>query len=377
MTPTRRVPIARPDLGEAEWHALRECLETGWVIQGPRVKAFEEAFARRHSTPHAVAASSGTTALHLALAALDIGPGDEVIVPAFTWVATANAVLYVGATPVFVDVRDDSYNLDCAQVAAALTPRTRAVIPVHLFGLPADPDALRAVLPAEVRIIEDAACAAGASYRGKPVGGLGDVGCFSFHPRKSITTGEGGMLTTADATLARRARSLRNHGAEEPEPGAAFPDGLAPVERLGFNYRMTDLQAAIGLVQLAKLDGYVAERDRWARWYRQELAGIEWIGLPQVPEGFGHAWQAFVIQVREPAPASRNQLMARLEQQGIATRAGTHAVPELGLYRERFGFRPGQFPVASRLLLQTLAIPLHNRMTEDDYHYVAEALRAC
>ena len=375
MTPPRSVPIARPAVGEEEWHAVQECLESGWLIQGPRVKAFEEAFARRHATRHAVATSSGTSALHLALTALGVGPGDEVIVPAFTWVATANAVLYAGATPVFVDVREDTYNLDCAQLAAALSPRTRAVIPVHLFGLCADMDALRAALPADVWVVEDAACAAGAAYQGTPAGRLGHVGCFSFHPRKSITTGEGGMLTTEDEALARRTRSLRNHGLSEPDPDAAArpPHVLAGVELLGFNYRLTDTQAAIGLVQLAKLDHFIAERDRWARWYALELADLAWLRLPDVPRGYDHAWQAFVTLVSE-APLSRNELMARLARKGIATRPGTHAVPELGLYRERFGFEPGQFPVASRLLRQSMAIPLHNCMTPDDYRYVVEAL---
>jgi len=378
MSAPRSIPISRPSFSDEEWQAVRETLESGWIIQGPRVKAFEEAFARRHRVQHAVAASSGTTALHLALQALDVGPGDEVIVPAFTWVATANAVLYAGATPVFVDVCEGTYNIDCAQIPAALNSRTRAVIPVHLFGLCADMRSLGSVVPAEVRVIEDAACAAGAACHGTPAGAQGHVACFSFHPRKSITTGEGGMILTADPAVARRIRQLRNHGLREAEPGALPPPRtqLAEVDVLGFNYRLTDVQAAIGLVQLAKLDQFIVERAEWACWYARELADIPWLRMPDRPDHYDHAWQSFVVVVAEDAPLLRDDLMARLQEKGIATRPGTHAIPELAYYRARFGFRRDQFPVASRLLARSMAIPLHNRMTPDDYRYVVEALHA-
>ena len=213
MTPRSPIAISSPSLGDEEWRALREPLESGWLTQGPKVKAFEEAFAERHGVHYALATTSCTTALHLALAALGAGPGDEVILPAFTWIATANVILYCGATPVFVDVERDTYNINCAAVESAVTARTRAVIPVHLFGLCADMDSLRTALPDNVKIVEDAACAAGAEYKSVTAGGLGDLGCFSFHPRKSIATGEGGMLTTNDDVLAARATALRNHGA--------------------------------------------------------------------------------------------------------------------------------------------------------------------
>lgn len=375
----RTIQISLPSTGEEEWQAVREPLMSGWLTQGPKVAAFEKAFAERHQVPHALAVTSCTTGLHLTLAGLGIGPGDEVIVPAFTWVATANVVLYCGAKPVFVDVDRTTFNLDVSQVAAKVTPRTRAVIAVHLFGLSADIDALRAALPGNVAIVEDAACAAGASYKGRPTGGLGDVAAFSFHPRKSVTTGEGGMVTTRDAKLAERMDQLRNHGAsisEEQRHHGPRPYQLADYNLLGFNYRMTDLQGAVGLVQLRKLDAFIDARARWAAWYREQLSGIAWLRLPDELPNNRHGWQAFVTYV-DPAkaPAQRNVLMERLQERGIATRPGTHAVHVLGYYRDRFGIRAEDFPAARDCNDHSMAIPLHNRMSKEDFEYVVAALR--
>jgi dTDP-4-amino-4,6-dideoxygalactose transaminase len=377
MHETKSISIAAPSLGDEEWHALREPLESGWLSQGPKVALFEAAFAERHDVEHAVASTSCTTALHLALAALEVGPGDEVIVPAFTWVATANVVLYCGGTPVFVDVDPRTYNIDPAQVARKLTARTKAIIPVHLFGLCADMDGLAEVVPDSVAILEDAACAAGARYKARSAGGLGDAAAFSFHPRKSITTGEGGMVTTDNPRLAERARILRDHGAsisDEQRHRGPAPYLLPEFKELGFNYRMTDLQAAIGLVQLGKLDDFVSERDHWARWYVERLAGLDWLQMPYVPPGHDHAWQAFVTVVIDGAPASRDKIMEVLQDQGVSTRPGTHAVTELAVYRRRFGLMTGQFPVATHLQEATMALPLHNCMTSADYEYVVERL---
>ena len=213
----RQIQISLPSTGDEEWQATREPLTTGWLTQGPKVAAFEKAFAQRHQVKHAIAVTSATTGLHLALAALDIGPGDEVIVPAFTWVATANVVVYCGATPVFVDVDRITFNIELKDLARRVTPRTKAIIPVHLFGLCADIDAVRSDIRLDIKIVEDAACAAGAALRGRPAGSLGDLGVFSFHPRKSITTGEGGMVTTNNDKLAERVKMLRNHGASVSE----------------------------------------------------------------------------------------------------------------------------------------------------------------
>jgi perosamine synthetase len=377
MDKPRVIQIAQPDTGEEEWQAVREPIMAGWLTQGPKVAAFEKAFAERHQVKHAIATTSCTTALHLILAAMEIGPGDEVIVPAFTWVATTNVVLYCGATPVFVDVDRASFNIDVTQVAAKVTARTKAIIVVHLFGLCADVDAIAAVAPG-IPIIEDAACAAGASYKGRPAGTLGLAAAFSFHPRKSVTTGEGGMVTTNDARLAEQANMLRNHGAstsEEIRHLGPKPYLLADFTLLGFNYRMTDLQGAVGLVQLSKLDQYLAERQQWAEYYSRELAEMDWLRTPAVPEGYRHGWQSYVCMIESGiAPKPRNAIMEDLLVRGVSTRPGTHAVHMLGYYRRRFTLKPGDFPVARDCDQNSMAIPLHNRMSADDYAHVVRAL---
>ena len=353
---------------------------SGWLTQGPKVAEFEKKFAAFHGLPHALATTSCTTALHLALATWGIGPGDEVLIPAFTWVATANVVLYCGAKPVFVDVDRDTYNINVEDALSKVTDKTKAIIPVHLFGLCADVDALRAGLPSHVKILEDAACAAGAIYRGAYAGGLGDAAAFSFHPRKSITTGEGGMLTTNDLVFAEKAEKLRNHGAEiseEQRHKGPQPYLLPDFDLLGFNYRMTDLQGAIGLVQLSKLNDFIEERAKWAAYYREQLADIKWLNLPKEPEGGRHAWQAFVTYIDpDTAPMPRNDLMEFLQKEGISTRPGTHAVHMLGYYKKLFYLEADDFPAARDCDANTMAIPLHNCMSEDDYRYVVDVIKS-
>jgi dTDP-4-amino-4,6-dideoxygalactose transaminase len=378
MSEPRRIAIASPMTGEEEWLALREPLMNGWLTQGPKVAAFERRFAELHGVEHAIATTSCTTALHLALLATGVGPGDEVIVPAFTWVSTANVVLYCGAEPVFADIDPATFNLRVDDVRRRLSPRTKAVLPVHLFGLCVDVLALRAALPAEVRVVEDAACAAGARLGNRSAGGLGEIAAFSFHPRKSVTTGEGGMITTNHAATAALARQLRNHGAtvsEEERHAGPRPYLLPEFDMLGYNYRMTDLQGAVGLVQIEKLEGFIEERARWATWYRRALAGLDWLATPAEPAGGRHAWQAFVCRVDpDRAPLPRNEIMQRLQARGIATRPGTHAVHMLAYYKERYGFVADDFPGAQDADANSMALPLHNRMSEDDYAYVVEAL---
>jgi len=378
MIKERNILISCPDTGEEELQALRGPLISGWLTQGPMVESFEKAFALRHGVKYALATSSCTTALHLILAAMGIGQEDEVIVPAFTWVATANVVLYCGATPVFVDVDRRTFNMDVKQISRKINKRTKAIIAVHLFGLCADMDAI-AEAGGGIPLIEDAACASGGRYKNRSAGSLGTAGAFSFHPRKSITTGEGGMVTTNDEGLARKIDSLRNHGAstsEEQRDQDFRPYALPDFNLLGFNYRMTDLQGAVGTIQLSKLDRFIEQRKKWAEYYAKGFADLPWLHTPSVPVGYEHAWQAYVCYVDESkSPMSRNRLMEALYAKGIHTRPGTHAVHGLSLYRTRFGIHPDDFPVARDCERYTMAIPLHTRMTPEDYEFVVKAIK--
>ncbi len=375
---SRNISISLPSTGLEEWESLREPLESGWLTQGPKVAEFEKSFAEKHQVSHALATTSCTTALHLMLVSAGIGPGDEVLVPSFTWVSTANAVLYCGATPILCDVDPATFNISITDMANRVTSKTRAVIVVHLFGLCVDVPAVRSALPEQVRIFEDCACAAGATFKGISAGALGDAGAFSFHPRKSITTGEGGMLTTNNSDLALIVDQLRNHGAsvsEEVRHLGSQPYLLPDFNLLGFNYRMTDLQGAIGIVQLAKLSFFVAERNKWANFYQEELSDLSWLSLPSAPPDTQHAWQSFVTLIDEnSAPFPRNEIMRRLSEKGVATRPGTHAIHMLGYYSDRYSYAPNDFPGALLAANQSMSIPLHNRMDEGDYQYVVDTL---
>ncbi len=373
----RQIAIASPFIGDEEKKAVVEPLNTGWMTQGPQVAAFEKEFAIAHRVPYALATTSCTTALHLGLSALGLRPGDEVIVPAFTWVATANVVEYCGATPVFVDVDPETFNMLPQAVGTAVTERTKAVIPVHLFGLCADMDAIRSAVPKDVFLLEDAACAAGAMYRGRFAGSLGDAAAFSFHPRKIITTGEGGMLTTVNDDLHQHSEILRNHGAtvsEEMRHEGPTPYLLPDFNVLGFNYRMTDMQAAVGRVQLQRLETLLKERREYARVYTEQLSEVSWLHMPLEPADYKHSYQSFVTRIAADAPIKRNDLMARLQEYGISTRPGTHAVTELGYYSKKYALPSGQFASAKRLQETTMAIPLHNRMSQDDYDYTISCI---
>jgi len=375
----RNIPISLPVTGQEEWEATREPLMTGWLTSGPKVREFEQLFAERHKVKHALAVTSATTALHLALVALGIKEGDEVIVPAFTWVSTANVVLYCGAIVVFADIDPISFNMDPVDLKRRITTRTKAIIPVHLFGLCANMDAIKQIA-GNIPLVEDGACAAGAAYNGVPAGGLGTIGCFSFHPRKSITTGEGGMITTNDDHLADVIGMLRNHGAsisEEQRHLGARPYILPDFNLMGFNYRMTDLQGAVGVVQIKKLDAFINERHQWAMYYTKELASIPWLRTPTYSNECKHGWQSYITFVDESrAPKSRNEIMKKLQEQGISTRPGTHAVHMLNFYKEKYNIKPSDYPGAQAANDYSMAIPLHNRMSSEDFAYVVHVLKS-
>ena len=375
----RNIPISLPVTGEEEWLATREPFINGWLTSGPKVREFEQLFADRHKVKHALAVTSATTALHLALVALEIGPGDEVIVPAFTWVSTANVVLYCGANLVFADIDPATFNMDPEDLKKRITPKTKAIISVHLFGLCANMDAIKTIA-GNIPLVEDGACAAGAAYKGTPAGALGTIGCFSFHPRKSVTTGEGGMITTNDDQLADVMSMLRNHGAsisEEQRHHGPRPYILPDFNMLGYNYRMTDLQGAVGVVQIKKLDQFINEREKWAAYYTKELASIPWLGTPQHGVDYKHGWQSYVTFVDETkAPMSRNEIMEKLQDQGISTRPGTHAVHMLNFYKDKYSIQASDYPGAQAANDYSMAIPLHNRMVAKDFTYVVQMLKS-
>ena len=371
-------------MNEREWLALKEPLENGWLTQGPKVAAFERAFAERHQVKYAKAVSNCTTALHLALLAVGVKPGDAVVVPSFTWVSTANAVEYCGAKPLFCDIDPQTYNIDPHSLVKTIKTglsrgeRVKAIIPVHLFGLCADMDqVLETAKQYNLAVVEDAACASGASYKGCSAGSMGDVGCFSFHPRKVLVTGEGGMCTSNNEALAETINCLRNHGAslsEEQRHHSDAPYLMADFDCLGYNYRMSDLQGAVGLVQLEKLNDFIAERDKWAAIYDSELIKLDWIVIPARPEGYQTNWQAYVCRVKEDAPVTRDQLLVKLHEKGISSRVGTQAVHMLGFYRNKYKLSEDLCPVAKNAYQDSIAMPLHNCMSEEDFAYVVQTL---
>jgi dTDP-4-amino-4,6-dideoxygalactose transaminase len=367
------IPVMRPWLGEEEAEAAAEAVASGWVAQGPRVREFEEAFAAAIGTPHAVAVSSCTAALHLALIAAGIGPGDEVIVPSLSYIATANAVRYVGAQPVFADVDLATQNLAPETVEPHLTSRTRAVILVDQAGVPADLDATRVLCdPLGVTVIEDAACAAGSMYRARPVGAGAALAAFSFHPRKLITTGEGGMLTTADGAIAARLRRLREHGMDvsAADRHRSQQPVIEHYTEVGFNFRMTDIQAAIGLVQLRKLAQMVARRRALARRYQELLSGIPGLLTADDPP-FGETnYQSFWMLLPEEAPVGRDDLLRLLADAGISARRGIMAAHLEPAYADAKPF----LPVTERLTARSLILPLFHQMTEPQQEHVVSVV---
>lgn len=384
-----KVPIARTQLTDSDLASVVEPLRSGWLVQGPFVRQFEDMWSEFTGVEHSIAVTSCTSALHMSLIALGVGPGDEVIVPAFTWVATANVVELVGATTVLCDIQLDDFNIDVDALERLITDRTKAIIPVHLFGRPAKMDRILELASSRgIKVVEDAACGFGSRVNGKHVGGFGDTGCFSFHPRKSITTGEGGMITTNDPALAEHLRQLRDHGAMVsdlqrhlgPRPYLLADHGVA-----GMNQRMTDIQAALGVSQMRRADEILRERNGLAQIL---IDGLSDLACLRLPKNGGptevNGWQSFPSIFRPDLVASgeieecnhlRNEFMSRLDAEGIATRPATHAVHLLRFFREKYGLSPDDRPSAYAADKCSISLPLFNGMTHYEVEHIINTVR--
>ncbi len=370
----RRIPVMVPMLGEEEAQAAAEAVRSGWVAQGPRVARFEQEFAATVGAGHGVAVSSCTTGLHLSMVLLGIGPGDEVIVPSLSFIATANAVRYVGATPVFADVDLATGNLTVETIDAVRTPHTRAVVAVHQGGVPFDTAALRKAADGwGVALVEDAACAAASTAYGEPVGAGAAIAAWSFHPRKVITTGEGGMVTLDDASSAQRLRRLREHGmnVSAADRHASAQPVLEAYLETAFNYRMTDIQAAVGLVQLGRLAGLVAQRRGLAARYQELVSGIDGL-VPVRDPAYGQTnYQSFWVLL-DGFPAGRDEVLAELAARGVSARRGIMASHREPAYAD---VKPAPLPVTERLTRNSLILPLHHALTPDDQDHIVGVLR--
>jgi dTDP-4-amino-4,6-dideoxygalactose transaminase len=375
-TPVKMIPVARPFVGEEEEQAVLQVLRSGWLSQGARVAEFESRFAEYVGAKHAVAVSSCTTGLHLALVAAGIGADDEVLCPSLSFIATANSIRYVGATPIFVDIDPATFNLDPHRVEEAITPRTKAILLVHQIGLPA---ALSEILEIAQRrnllVIEDAACAIGSAYQERKIGMPHSfMACFSFHPRKILTTGEGGMLTTSDEQIAARLRRLRQHAMTTSDLARHQSKSIMTegYDEVGFNYRMTDMQAAIGLVQLGRLDGFLARRRALALRYSEELGQLGWLTTPHEPAGRHHNFQSYMVRVQPDAPISRDALMQRLLERGISTRRGIMSIHREPPYLDAKWDKGLSHSEA--VTDQGMILPLFHQMTEQQQTHVIESI---
>ena len=384
------VPIARTSLTEEEVQSVLEPLRSGWLVQGPQVKSFEQKWSSFTGAPHSLAVTSCTTGMHLAVAALDLGPEDEVIVPALTWISTANVIEHQGATPVFCDVELETFNIDVAQIEGLISERTVGILPVHLFGLAADMDPILAIARKYgLWVIEDAACGFGATYRGQHVGYFGNAGAFSFHPRKAITTGEGGMVTATDSDLATKIQQLRDHGAVMSDLQRHLgpkPYLLADHIYAGYNQRMTDMQGALGNMQMDRAGAIVEERRGIAEEFDAAFANLDWLRTPVAPNGFGHGYQSYpcLFQPKfaeDPSQvaavnAARNRWMEALQIAGISTRPATHAVHMLSFYATKYSLRPEDFPNARAANDCSISLPLFHGMTDAERAHVVNAVRS-
>lgn len=374
--PSKTIPVARPSMGVEEEAALLEALRSGWISQGPRVAEFERKFAEYVGTAHAVAVSSCTTALHLALVAAGVKPGDEVLCPSLSFIATANCIVYAGATPVFVDVDPATYNMDPNLLEAAITRKTRAILAVHQVGLPSPMAEISEIASRRgLLLVEDAACAIGSEYQGSRIGAPHSLmACFSFHPRKILTTGEGGMITTKDEALANRLRRLRQHAMTVSDL-ARHSSSKVMVEsydEVGYNYRMTDLQAAVGLVQLRRLNEMIARRRWLAERYSQRLSRFPWFLPQREPAGCRTNFQSYMVRLASDAAISRDELMQQLLDRGISTRRGVMASHREAPYRA--GNWDARLQQTNLVTDTTIVLPLFHEMTDEEHDYVMDCI---
>lgn len=374
------IPITRPYFDDDEIKVFKECLDSGWVTQGPMTERFEGMFREEHPCQYAVSVSSCTAALHIAMLALGIHSGDEVIVPAFTWITSASCVEYVGADVRFVDVEKETMNIDPVKIEEAITPRTKAIIAVHLFGCPAKMDEIMEIAGKHnLYVVEDCACAIGTTYKGKKVGSIGDIGCFSFHPRKAITTGEGGMCSTNNKTLYHKMLQFKNHGANPVRRGedAGKPYYMGIYDELGYNLRLSDIQAAVGVAQFGKLHILLEGRKRCADYYIEKLIGNTEIILPVVPQEFGHTYQSFVILIKSGDSKMRNRIMSEMQEQGIQSRPGTIAITRTEFNKEKYCLSDGAYPVAEFCEDSSITLPIYPIMKNEEMDIICNVLESC
>lgn len=374
------LPFTKPSISQAAIDDVVECLRSGWVTTGPRVVAFEKALAEYCGAPHAMCLSSATAGLHLAMMALKLQPGDEVITTPMTFVATLNTIVHAGGTPVLVDVDPATFNLDLEKAAKAITPKTRAIIPVHFAGLPVDCDQLYDLAAKNnLRVIEDCAHAIGAHYKSKVLGSFGDSQVFSFHPNKNMTTGEGGCVTTRDDEMARQIRNLRFHGIDKDAWNRYAKDGNQHygVTQPGYKYNMMDIQAAIGLHQLKRLDDFIARRTEIANRYLKELADMPQWQLPGTPAyDHRHAWHIFTPLINpEAAGMNRDEFMAKMNEHNIGTGLHYTACHLHSYYRETCGYKAGDFPIAEDIANRIVSLPLFPDMTDVQQSCVIDTIR--
>jgi len=364
------IPLARPNLTQAEIDAVVEVLRGPTLSLGPKIPEFENAFAKYCGTEHAIAVSSGTCGLHLIVRSMGIGAGDEVITTPFSFVASTNCMLIEGAKPVFVDIDPHTWNIDATRIEAAVTPATKAILPVDVFGQIADMETIREIATRrKLRIIEDSCEALGSRYRDKWAGSLGDAGVFGFYPNKQLTTGEGGMITTSDDEVAALCRSMRNQGRDAGGGWLAHP-------RMGFNYRLTDIQSALGIVQLSRIDEIIAARSRAYAWYKSRLADEKRLSLQKVTAHQEVSWFVFVVKLADRyTQADRDRILRTLAARGIGC-SNYFAPIHLQQYMiEKFGFKPGDFPVCEAVAARTIALPFHHELTETDVEHVCVELK--